>query len=102
MVRKHVIERNRSEFPSNKNNLLVILIINNRLKGNSGYIEMIPVEELDTGAWRLSADISVKDYLQSNMIEIYLGNSPDVTELSHIRERAERYLLIQQKHHLIS
>lgn len=60
---------------------------------NCEYIEMTNVEELDTEARRFPADISVKDNLQSNMIEIGLVNSPYAIALSHIGERAEKVFI---------
>jgi len=87
------IEGIGSDYPANKNNLRVILILTNILDGDSGYIEMSPTEELDTGAFKFETDISVKDNLQSNMIEIDLENSPNVTSLTYNGDRAERVFI---------
>jgi len=87
------IEGIGSDYPANANNLRVILIFNNSLDGDSGYIEMTPVEELDTGAYRFTADIAVKDNFQSDLIEIDLENSTDVSSLIHIGDRAEKVFI---------
>jgi len=54
---------------------------------------MTPVEELDTGAYRFTADIAVKDNFQSDLIEIDLENSTDVSSLIHIGDRAEKVFI---------
>lgn len=87
------IEGIGNDYPANKNNLRVILILKNSFDGDSGYIEMNPIEELDTGAWTFACDISVKDNIQSDMIEVDLENSPNVTSLTFVGERAEKVFI---------
>ena len=80
---KYVTELGSSDPDKLKNNKLRILLLTATKKdGETGYIEMIPVEELAGGAYSFSTDISVTDGLGSDMtIEVDLDKTTEMTSL---------------------
>lgn len=71
------------EFPVENNNLRLVLITRTANDGETGYIEMTPVEERTNGSsWLFQADIAVDDNLDSEMcIEVDLANTPGMKSL---------------------
>ena len=70
------------EFPIENNNLRLVLITRSRLDGETGYIEMKPVEKRNAGAYAFEAEIAIHDNIRSDsMIEIDMENTPDITSL---------------------
>lgn len=88
------IEGVGDEFNVTENNLRLVLITRTQLDGETGYIEMKPVEKRPGDAVLFEAEISVHDNLQSDMtLQIDLPNTPGMHSLITTGPRAgEVYL----------
>lgn len=65
-----------------ENNLRLVMIIRNSVDGESGYIEMVPIEKRNNGAILYQTEIAVNDNLQNNMmLEVDQANSPGMKSL---------------------
>lgn len=70
------------EYPIANNNLRLVLITRSKADGETGYIEMKPVEQRTGDAILFEATISVHDNLRSDMtLEIDLDKTPGVKSL---------------------
>lgn len=63
------------------NSLRIIMVTDTTKYGETGYIEMIPMEKLEGGAYLFAADIAVTDGLGSDMtIEVDLTKTPNMKQ----------------------
>ena len=88
------IEGIGDEYDITQNNLRLVLITRTQLDGETGYIEMKPVEKRPGDAVLFEAEIAVRDNLQSDMtLQIDLDNTPGMHSLITTGPRAgEVYL----------
>lgn len=76
------IEGVGEDFPEYENNLRMVLITRNNLDGETGYIEMKPVEVRNGGSILYEAEIAVHDNIRSDMmIEVDMENTPGMHSL---------------------
>lgn len=76
------IEGIGENFPIYENNLRMVLILRNKLDGESGYVEMTPIEIRKGGSIVYRAEFTVYDNIDSNkMIEINRDKSPGMQSL---------------------
>jgi len=76
------IEGIGNEFPVEGNDLRLILVTRSRLDGETGYIEMKPIELRPGGAIFYETTISVHDNLRSDMmLEVDIDETPGITSL---------------------
>ena len=76
------IEGIGDEYDITQNNLRLVLITRTQLDGETGYIEMKPVEKRPGDAVLFEAEIAVRDNLQSDMtLQIDLDNTPGMHSL---------------------
>jgi len=69
-------------FPKELNNLRMVLVTRSRLDGETGYIEMEPVELRTAGAVLFETFISIHDNLRSDMmLEVDLSRTPTMMSL---------------------
>lgn len=70
------------EFPIINNNLRLVLITRSRLDGETGYIEMKPIELRNGGAVLFETTIAIHDNLRSDMmLELDLDRTPEMKSL---------------------
>ena len=70
------------EFPIYDNNLRLVLITRSKIDGETGYIEMKPVELRNGGAIMFETEIAVYDNIRSDMmLEIDIEHTPGITSL---------------------
>ena len=70
------------EFNIRDNNLRIVMITRTRMDGETGYIEMYPIEELDGGAYLFETEITINDNLRSDMmLEIDKVKTPEIISL---------------------
>ncbi|MCM1233305.1 MAG: hypothetical protein NC489_24570 [Ruminococcus flavefaciens] len=82
------------DFDITKNNLRLVLITRTQLDGETGYIEMKPVEMRPGDAILFEAEIAVHDNLQSDMtLQIDLPNTPGMHSLITTGPRAGNVFL---------
>lgn len=82
------------EYPKESNNLRVVLITKSSTDGETGYIEMDPIELRKGGAILYETEISVYDNVSSDMtIEIDLDNTPEMHPLLQTGPHAGRVLI---------
>lgn len=88
------IEGIGDEYPIEKNNLRMVLITRTNLDGETGYIEMTPIEIRQGGSVLFEANIAVYDNIRSDMmIEVDLQNTPGMTSLIVQGDRAGKVFL---------
>ena len=76
------IEGIGEDYPVSGNNLRLILVSRTSLDGETGYIEMTPVEEREGGGILFECNIAVKDNLRADMmLEIDYDRTPDMKSL---------------------
>lgn len=76
------IEGIGEDYPVNKNNLRLVLITRSSIDGETGYIEMEPVEIRNGGSILFETSIAVYDNIDSNMmLEIDIDNTPGIRSL---------------------
>ena len=76
------IEGYGEEFNIRENNLRIVLISRSRMDGETGYIEMRPVEELNGGAMLFETEIAIDDNLRTDMmLEIDKEKTPQMISL---------------------
>ena len=72
------------EYNKRNNNLRLVLVTRNRIDGETGYIEMEPIEFRPGGAILYETEIAITDNLRPDlMLEIDLDNTPNMTSLIH-------------------
>ena len=82
------------EYPVTKNNLRLVLVLRSKLDGETGYVEMTPVEIREGGSILYEANIAVYDNIRSDMmLEIDLDRSPDVKSLITTGQRKGKVLI---------
>lgn len=92
------------EYPVIDNNLRLVLVMRTAADGETGYIEMKPVELRTGGSVLFEADIAVYDNITSDsLIEIDMDNTDGVTSLLAIGDKAGRVFLdaIETSFHFI-
>lgn len=76
------IEGIGDEYPIHENNLRLVLVTRNKLDGDTGYIEMKPVELRANKSVLFETEITVYDNIRSDkMIEIDMKNTPEIESL---------------------
>lgn len=76
------IEGIGNEYPIFDNNLRLVLITRSKLDGETGYIEMKPVEMRTGGSILFETEIAVYDNIRSDMmLEVDLSRTPDMYSL---------------------
>lgn len=82
------IEGIGEDFRTDDNNLRVVLVTRNRSDGETGYIEMTPVELRTSGSVVFEANLAVFDNVRSDMmLEIDQFNTPGIHSLISSGER---------------
>lgn len=82
------------EYPINQNNLRMVLITRTDLDGETGYIEMKPIELRQGGSIVFETYISIYDNIRSDMmIEVDLENTPNMNSLINQGERMGKVFL---------
>ena len=88
------IEGVGDEYSVNNNNLRLVLVTRNKSDGETGYIEMIPVEEREGGSIVFEANISVYDNISSDMmLEIDTNNTIGMKSLISTGPREGRVFI---------
>lgn len=76
------IEGIGDDFPVTNNNLRLVLITRSSIDGETGYIEMTPVEKRNGGAILFETEIAVYDNISSDMmLEIDMDRTPGIHSL---------------------
>lgn len=92
------IEGIGEEYPLYDNNLRMVLITRNAIDGETGYIEMTPVELRTAGSIVFETYLSVYDNIGSDMmIEIDMENTPDIHSLISAGPRQGKVFLDAQE-----
>lgn len=92
------IEGIGEDYPIINNNLRLVLITRSRLDGETGYIEMVPVEKRNGGAILFETEIAVYDNIQTNMmLEIDLDRTPGMTSLISTGPRKGKVFIDSQE-----
>lgn len=82
------------EYPLNDNNLRLVLITRSNADGETGYIEMKPVELRTGGSILFEANISVYDNIRSDMmLEINIDDTPGMKSLISSGSRAGKVFI---------
>lgn len=88
------IEGVGDEFPIMKNNLRLILVTRSGSDGETGYIEMTPVELRTGGSILFEANIAVYDNIRSDMmLEIDMDQTPGMKSLISSGQRSEKVFI---------
>lgn len=83
-----------SEYPVENNNLRLVLILRNRIDGETGYIEMTPSEVRKGGSIVYKTEFSVLDNIDGNkMLEIDRIKSPGMKSLINNGEKIGRIFI---------
>lgn len=86
------------EFPVCNNNLRLVLITRSSIDGETGYIEMTPVEERKSGAYLFETEIAIYDNVRSDMmLEIDLDRTPGMTSLISTGPRKGKVFIDSQE-----
>jgi len=76
------IEGIGDQYPVENNNLRLVLITRSSIDGETGYIEMTPVEKRSAGSYVFETEIAVYDNISSDMmLEIDLEKTPGMISL---------------------
>lgn len=82
------------DFPLNKNNLRLVMITRSSVDGETGYIEMEPVEFRTGGSILFETNIAVYDNITSDMmLEIDISRTPGIKSLITTGDRAGRIFI---------
>lgn len=88
------IEGVGDDFPLVDNNVRLVLIIQTREDGETGYIEMNPTELREAGSILFETDIAVKDNIRSDkMIEVDLERTKSMHSLIMYGDRAGKVFI---------
>ncbi len=82
------------DFPKESNNLRLVLVTKSSADGETGYIEMEPVEVKQTGSILFETEIAVYDNIGSDkMLEIDLDRTPGMNSLLSTGPRAGKVFI---------
>lgn len=88
------IEGVGKEFPKENNNLRLVLVTRSSADGETGYIEMTPVEARKAGSVVFETEIAVYDNIGSDkMLEIDLNRTPGIQSLISTGMRAGKIFI---------
>lgn len=88
------IEGVGDEYPITNNNLRLVLILRSAIDGETGYIEMTPVEIRKGGSILFETEFTVYDNIDSNkMLEINMDESPGMISLLSTGIRAGKVFI---------
>lgn len=88
------VEGTGDEFPVENNNLRLVLITRSSMDGETGYIEMKPVEIRNGGSILFETYISVYDNIRSDMmLEVNIDDTPGIKSLISSGTRAGKIFL---------
>lgn len=88
------IEGIGDEFPVDKNRLRIVLVIQTKLGGEVGYIEMKPTKKREAGSFLFEIDIFVIDnILPDNTVEIDLEKTKNITSLISSGDKAGKVFI---------
>lgn len=90
----HYVEGIGEDYPLRDNNLRLVLITRSNADGETGYIEMAPVELRKANAILFEADIAVYDNIRSDMmLEIDMDRTPGMKSLITTGEKAGKVFI---------
>lgn len=92
------IEGIGDEFPLYENNLRMVLVLRNRADGETGYIEMNPIEIRKGGSIVYQTEFVVYDNIDQNkMLEVNMDLSPGMHSLIPSGDKAQRVFIDAQE-----
>lgn len=95
---KYIEGVDQEEYPKEKNNLRMVLITRSSLDGETGYVEMTPVEIRTGGSIVFETDLAVYDNIRSDMmLEVDMENTPGMISLINTGVRAGKVFIDAQE-----